>query len=295
MTTSPSRRDVLALAAAGATVLSLPELLLAAEAPKAIPIALQLYSVRQECQTDLDAVLEQAAKMGFTGVEFFNNSYFKYNNRAADLRKRLDDLGLKSEGIHANTAALRGDALKAAIDTAKILGTTFIIVPMDNDATHPERSKAFAEVFNQAAEVLKPAGMACGYHNHQNEFRKDGDKTFFELFAERTSKDVVLQQDVGWTVAAGFDPVAMMKKYPGRFRTTHFKPYAARGEAGKKDFIGQDSVDWPAVIKACREVGGTEWFVVEQETYPDRLPPMDCTRTSMEGLQKILRQVDPPV
>ncbi|RPJ79432.1 MAG: sugar phosphate isomerase/epimerase, partial [Acidobacteria bacterium] len=163
----------------------------------------------------------------------------------------------------------------------------FLVVPSDRAFTDPEKSKALAESFNRASEKLKPLGMACGYHNHTAEFKKDGDKTFWDLFAERTNRDVILQQDCGWTMAAGFDPVEYVKKYPGRTRTTHFKPTVKEGDAGKKAILGQDSVDWAGVYSACRKVGGTEWLVVEQETYPDGKSPMDCTRESLAGLRKI--------
>jgi sugar phosphate isomerase/epimerase len=101
---------------------------------------------------------------------------------------------------------------------------------------------------------------------------------------------VILQQDCGWTVAAGLDPVEMMKRYPGRMRSTHFKPTVVRGDEakGKKPYIGQDSVDWPAVIAACRDFGGTEWITVEQESYPDGKTPMECTEISLAGLKKLL-------
>ena len=162
-------------------------------------------------------------------------------------------------------------------------------MPGDGDFTNPEKSKALAEVFNKAAEILKPLNMACGYHNHTGEFKKVDNTTYYDLFAERTTKDVVLQQDCGWTVAAGLDPVALMKKYPGRMKSTHFKPAVLdKDKATKKAYIGQDSVDWPAVITACREVGGTEWFTVEQENYPDGKTPMECTKISLDGLKKIL-------
>jgi sugar phosphate isomerase/epimerase len=204
------------------------------------------------------------------------------------LRKRLDDLKLKSEGIHTSTAALRGDELKSSIEISKILGTRFLIVPGDGDITDPERSKSLAETFNKAAEVLKPLGIACGFHNHTSEFKKNGDKTYWDLFAERTTKDVVLQQDVGHTVAAGADPVALIRKYPGRTLTTHFAANAGGDKSGKKAIIGQDTVDWKGCITACREVGATEWFVVEQEAYPDGKTPAECTQMSLAGLKKIL-------
>ncbi|MBI4578411.1 MAG: sugar phosphate isomerase/epimerase, partial [Planctomycetes bacterium] len=149
-----------------------------------------------------------------------------------------------------------------------MLGTRFLIVAGDGDFTQPEKSRALAETFNKAAEALKPLGIACGYHNHTGEFKKDGDKTYWDLFAERTSKDVVLQLDVGHAAAAGVDPVELIKKHPGRTGTTHFAPHVKSGDTGKKAIIGQDSIDWKACIIACRQVGATEWYVLEQESYP---------------------------
>lgn len=260
-----------------------------AAAAAKIPIGVQLYSVRGDCKKDFDAALAQVAKMGFQGVEFAG--YYTYEGKAKELRKRLDDLHLKAAGTHINTSLFADDAIKATIDFHKVIGCKFLIVPGDKLFTDPVRSKDLAETFNKTARILKPHGMACGFHNHTAEFRKDGDKTYWDLFAERTSKDVVLQQDCGWTAAAGFDPVAYVKKYPGRTRTVHFKPTVVKADEANKDkkaFLGQDSVDWRAVFAACASVGGTKWIIIEQETYPEARPPMECTQLSLAGLKKIL-------
>ena len=262
----------------------------------AIPIAVQLYSVRGDCAKNFDAALTEVAKMGFAGVEFAG--YYNYASKAKDLRQRLDDLNLKVAGTHTGTGTLLGDALKTTIEFHQVIGCKYLIVPGDKDFTDPEKSKALAETFNKTAEILAPIGMACGYHNHTSEFKKDGDKTFWDLFAERTSKDVVLQQDCGWTAEAGLNPVDLMKRFPGRMKTTHFKPTVVRKETEKasgeeparKAILGQDSVDWMAVYAACRNVGGTEWIIVEQETYPDGKPPMECTRLSLAGLRRIIER-----
>ncbi|MFM7107692.1 MAG: sugar phosphate isomerase/epimerase family protein [Planctomycetaceae bacterium] len=285
----PSRRDVLRAAALAAV--AGPRLAPAddASARRPMRVSVQLYSVRGDCAKDFDAALAAVAKMGFEGVEFAG--YHGYKDRAADLKKRLGDLGLAAAGTHIPTASLRGDALERTIEFHRDLGCPFLIVPGDGDFTHPEKSKALAETFNAAAEKLAAAGMACGYHNHQQEFGKDGDKTWWDLFAERTVKDVVLQLDVGWAVEAGLDPVDLITRHAGRTRITHFKP-TAKGP-GKKAILGEDSVDWPAVIAACRDAGGTEWMTVEQETYPDGRSPMDCTAASLAGLRKILAELKP--
>jgi len=251
-----------------------------------IPIAVQLYSVRGDCKEDFDAALEQVAGMGFAGVEFAG--YYGYAGRGTDLRKRLDALNLKAAGTHIGLNTLQGDALESTIEFHQAIGCRFLVVPMDGAFVDPEKSKVLAETFNKVAETLKPLGMACGYHNHKGEFNKDGDKTYWDLFAERTSRDVILQQDCGWTAAAGQDPVAYVRKYPGRSRTVHFKPTVLEGTVGKKAILGQDSVDWAAVYAACAAVGGTEWVVVEQETYPDGKTPMECTRASLEGLRALV-------
>jgi sugar phosphate isomerase/epimerase len=251
-----------------------------------IPVALQLYSVRGDCKQNFDAALEQVAAMGFEGVEFAG--YYNYAANAAGLAAKLKALNLKAAGTHVQMNALRSDALKATIDFHQALGCRFLVVPGDGAFTDPEKSKVLADEMNAVAATLKPLGMATGYHNHVKEFTKDGDKTFWDLFAERTTKDVILQQDCGWTMAAGHDPAAYIRKYPGRTRTTHFKPTVREGDTGKKALFGQDSVEWKPVYDACLSVGGTEWIVLEQEVYPDGKSPMDCTRESLAGLKRLL-------
>jgi len=82
--------------AAGATALSfdLPAVLAAAD--KKIPVGLQLYSVRQDCEKDLPKVIKTVAQIGYKGVEFAGY----YNRKAAELRQLLDDHGLVCCGTH---------------------------------------------------------------------------------------------------------------------------------------------------------------------------------------------------
>jgi sugar phosphate isomerase/epimerase len=270
---------VLGTAGLGALAWSLPRGIRAAAEAAGISVAVQLYSVRGDCRKDFDAALEQVAAMGFEGVEFAG--YYNYEGKPQELRRRLDELKLKAAGTHIGTALIRPDAIQKTIEFHQAIGCRFLIVPSDGAMTDPEKSKALAETFNQAAAALKPLGMACGYHNHTNE-------TWWDLFAERTTRDVILQQDCGWAAYAGKNPVEYIRKYPGRTRTTHFKATVVKGDTGKKAILGQDSVDWAAVYSACRSTGGTEWIVVEQEQYPDNLPAMECTQRSLEGLNRII-------
>ncbi len=289
MNTLISRRDILKWsAAAGAAALVAPRAF--AQDKKRIPIALQLYSVRDVAGKDFDGALKQVAEMGFDGVEFAG--YGKYAKDPDGLRKLLEDLKLKAAGTHIGAGSFVGDALKKTIDFHKAIGCHFLIVPGDGRFTNPEKSKEYAEFMTKTAEALKAEGLFTGHHNHTQEFAKapEGDKTYFDLFAERTSKDVILQQDMGHTMAANVDPTAIVKKYAGRIKTTHIKNRPAKS-SGKKPFVGEDNFDWKGYVTACYEVGGTEWFTLEQEEYPDGKTSMECTKISLDGLKGVLKEL----
>ena len=282
-----SRRQMLGWSAAGLAALGAAPLLRASQdANKRIPISVQLYSVRNI--KDLDEAMKAMKDIGFDGVEFAG--YGKYNNDAAGLKKKLDELGLKAAATHIGANSFVGDALKKTIDFHKTIGCKFLIVPGDGRFQNPDKCKEYAEVMTKAAEALKPEGLYTGHHNHTQEFAKspEGDKTYWDLFLERTPKEVAVQIDFGHALYAGLDCVALVKKAAGRVKSTHVKGRLPKGATGKKPFVGQDTGDWKAILGACYEVGGTEWFSIEQEDYPDGLTPTECVKISFDGLKKIL-------
>jgi sugar phosphate isomerase/epimerase len=283
-----SRRNILKMAAAGTAAVGLPSgRLIGAETSSSTKagIALQLYSVRGDCGKNFDKALKQVADIGFKAVEFAG--YHNYADNALGLRKQLDDLGMKAAATHIGTNSFAGDSLQKTIDFHKIIGCKYLCVPGDKRFSKPDGSKELAEIFNRTAEKLKQVDMKCGYHNHTHEFDKEGDKTYWELFAERTVKDVVLQQDVGWSTFAGQDAAALIRKYPGRSQVVHLKPTMVEGDEGRP-ILGEDSVPWAKILKACNEVGGTEWLTIEQEAYLPGKSPMECVKMSLAGLRKII-------
>lgn len=287
MITRLSRRTLLRWAAAvGSAALARPATLLAQD-KKAPLLSVQLFSVRGDCGKDFDGALKQVAEMGFDGVEFAG--YYKYGGDAAGLRKKLDELNLKAAATHLSADSLAGDRLRKTVDFHRTIGCKFLIVAGDWRFTKPDKSREYADFMNKTAEALKLEGMFTGHHNHTGEMTvAEGDKMWWDLFAERTSKDVILQQDMGHTMFVGIDPTALVRKYPGRTRTTHIK---CRPPKGKKAFVGEDCFDWKAYFTACIEVGGTEWLSLEQEEYPDGKSAMECTRISLDATKRILKEI----
>jgi sugar phosphate isomerase/epimerase len=281
-----SRRQFVKNSALAAAAFAGSRSFAAGASDRAIPIALQLYSVRGDCGKDIDAALAAVAKMGFAAVEFAG--YYKYAGKGKELLAKLNELGLKAAATHIGTNTMRGDTLNQTIEFHKEIGCKYLIVPGDGAFTNPEKSKALADFFNETAAKLKPHGLACGYHNHTHEFAKVGDSNHWELFAQRTDKDVVLQIDCGWAAAAGQDCADLMKRYPGRMQVVHIKPTVFGTATGKKAIFGQDSVNWGPILTACRDLGATAWLTLEQEAYPDGKSPMECTALSLAALKKAL-------
>jgi sugar phosphate isomerase/epimerase len=109
-----------------------------------------------------------------------------------------------------------------------------------------------------------------------------GEKTSWEIFFDNTGPDVIMQMDTGNCLQGGGDPVALLKKYPGRSLSVHVKEFGGP----ENSVIGQGIVPWSDVFGVCETTGGTAWYVVEHETGPD---PMGNIRGCLEGLRKMGR------
>ena len=194
------------------------------------PIGLQLFSVRGEVNKSLPETLKQVAAIGYEGVEPWGYGGDKLEWMGwtpQDIRRMLDDQGLTCCGIHLATAALLGDNLQRTIELNQILGSKFLIIAADKQRMSAlDTIQELADILNQTAEVLAPLGMAVGYHAHPFDFVKFGDETAWEILFSNTRDEVIMQLDIGNCANGGGDPIAMLRKFPGRARSLHLK---ARG------------------------------------------------------------------
>jgi sugar phosphate isomerase/epimerase len=245
-------------------------------------MGLQLYSVRHECARDLRGTLKAIAEMGYDGVEFAGY----YGHSAKDLRALLDEYKLKCCGTHTGFDTLQDDELPLTIAFNQTLGNRYLIVPWLADK-YRDSSAAWLETaqeFNRIAEKLKPHDMLTGYHNHHIEFQPIAGGVPFDLLFGNTMPEVVMQTDLGNALMGGGDPIACLRRYPGRSTTIHLKEYSSTNEAA---LIGEGEVDWPAVFNLCETTGGTQWYIVEYEH--EKIPPLEAVARCRENLRKMGR------
>jgi sugar phosphate isomerase/epimerase len=220
--------------------------------------------------------------MGYAAVEFAGY----YEHEAKDLRRMLDALGLTCCGTHIALDTLLGDELPKTIEFNRVLGNEFLIVP----GLAPERRNsraAWAETaraFNDIARKVKPHGMRVGYHNHSIEFKPLDGELPWDTFFGNASPEVVMQFDTGNALHGGAQTAPFIKRYPGRALTVHLKEYSA---TNNRALIGEGDTNWAEIFQLCETIGGTQWYIVEQESYA--YPPLKCVELCLKNLKKMRR------
>lgn len=272
---SLSRRSFLSIAAAAAAT---------ARAAGKYPVGLELYSVRNEFTKDVMGTLRGVAKMGYEGFEVWA-PYFNWTpDYAKEVRKLIDDLGMKCYSTHNGANSFAPDNVQKAIDLNQILGSKFIVMASAGRVEGIDGWKGVAERLSAGAEKMKSAGIRAGFHNHASEFRAIDGKLPMEVLAQNTTKDVVLQLDVGTCMEAGADPVAWVKKNPGRIASIHCKDWAPPPK-GYRVLLGEGVSPWKQIFEAVESVGGLEYYLVEQEG--SDYPPMETAERCLASFRKL--------
>ncbi len=271
-----TRRYFLALSAALPWALS-------ARASTSIPVGLELYSVRGELKKDPAATVRAVAQMGYQVVEFYA-PYFEWSeSQTKQMRKLLDDLGIRCLTKHNSEAYLSAQSLARTRDMNLILGSKYVVQASTDEKTSLDQWKPVADRLNLAAEKLEPSGLKVGYHNHQPEFTPIGGQRPIEILAKNTKSSVMLQLDVGTCLDAGSDPVAWIRANPGRIRSIHCKDWSPDPGKGYAILFGEGVADWKNIFAAAESVGGVEYYLIEQEG--SRFSELDTVRKCLEAFR----------
>lgn len=258
-----SRRNFMKMGLGAAALVASGIQVKAFECNKNLPLCLQMYTVGAYFSKDPEGTLAKVAEMGYKGID-----YAGYPRPVAELRKLQDKYGLFCLGTHTGRGGIDNlDNLKKTIEDHLVLGAKFIICP----GMHNEGAAGWADAgkkFSEASAIARESGLYVGYHAHQPDFNvitEDG-LSSWEVFADNSVKDVILQIDLGHCCNKGADYAKLIKKYPGRSKTVHVKESDGLVLGDPKG-----RVDWPLAIELLETVGGVEAYTLEYEADVDRL------------------------
>jgi sugar phosphate isomerase/epimerase len=280
-----------------------------------LPVGLQLYTLGEALKTDLDGELGRVAAIGYRTVEMAG-----YLGRTpAELRAAFDKAGLSCTSAHVQGKPAGSDPslmdLDRLIADAHVIGIRHIVLPMFSVPTHinltpapgEERKsllgrigaqmtaddwKAVVDILNTKGAALKAAGLTLGYHNHNVEFAPVGGTTGLEILLKGTDPALVhFEMDAGWVVAAGHDPLELLKAHPHRFVQMHVKDVKATTKpnfAFQQDptEVGSGIIDWKKLLPASYAAGIRD-FYVEQEP-PFEKPRLDAIKISFDYLNSVV-------
>lgn len=221
-----------------------------------IPVALQLWSVREDMKRDFAATVAEVARIGYAGVELAG--YGNLDVKGA--KAALDAAGLQVAGMHTNIASLRTSP-ETIIGDALLLGSRHVTIsfwPPEQFVTVAAVEK-IAEELDAIGAKLRASGLQFSYHNHAGEFKLlDGRPVFDWLLGAASPRHLGAEVDVYWVHAGGCSPQKFLRDHGARVKLVHLKDETE---------LGGGPVDFAPIFETVDAIGSVEWFIVEQEKY----------------------------
>jgi sugar phosphate isomerase/epimerase len=268
-----NRRDFLKTSAFAAAGLSLPfsgrSAFFDLSYKKLPAFGIQLWTLREDMGKDAKGTLQKVSSYGYKQIESFEGRggmFWGMGNK--DFKKYMDDLGMSIISSHCdNTRNFEQKAAEAAE-----IGMKYLICPYKGPQKSLDAFKKFADEFNKAGEICKKNGIRFAYHNHDYSFKPMEGQLPQDVMMQGTDKDLVdFQMDIYWVVAAGEDPKAWFKKYPGRFTACHVKDLGKTEKGHESVHLGKGTIDFKSILKAGKKEG-LKYYIVEQEAFTGTTP-----------------------
>lgn len=274
---------------------------------KNFKIGIQLYSIREEMEADMDAALGAVKAMGYDYVEFAG--YF--GKTAEEVRALLDKHGLTAISAHQGPEVFWYGDEEKEIDFLKTLGVKYCAIPWYSVDEYVERWNETVERFTKLGEKLKENGIQLLYHNHDFELGKIGGEAILDKLYASVPADVLQPEfDTCWLHYAGKDPAEYLSGYADRrIDVVHLKDFTCKklgggpvydligvndDEARKKEkaengfkfmSLGYGMQDFGAIIEACERIGA-EYLIVEQDKWYDGETALECAAKSRAYLKE---------
>lgn len=264
------------------------------------PIALQVYSVRDEAQADFEGTMRLVKEMGYDGVELAGTYDL---GSAVACKKILDEVGLELVSAHVNLDLLEDPAV---LDDYARTGMKYIAIPWMEAPKDREALDAAVARIHAIAVNCKARGMQLLYHNHDFEFGKIGGAYILDTYYGTIPADLLQTElDTCWVNVGGENPADFVRKYSGRSPVVHLKDfvggktenmYALIGtDAAKEDSkgkfafrsVGAGVQDIPAILAAAGDAGA-HWVVVEQDSPTEGKTPLECAKMSIDYLKSLV-------
>ncbi|MEG2429458.1 MAG: sugar phosphate isomerase/epimerase [Oscillospiraceae bacterium] len=206
--------------------------------------AIQLYSIKETCENNLNFALKTMSELGYEAVEFA--SFFNYT--ADQINEMLKRYNLKVAGAHIDEKQIFED-IDATISYQKAIGNKRIICPW-SDLNSKEDVINFVEKIKAVAPKYNENGLKLYYHNHSHEFKMDNGQYLLDMLYELTTPDELwFELDLYWVFRGGANPIYYLKKYKNRMDIFHAKD----GTSSKGTPVGDGVLPYDEILNKARK------------------------------------------
>jgi len=269
-------------------LMTLPMFLSSCKKAAVKPIGLQMYSIRQDLDTNLVGTIEKLGKMGYKYAEAFGYKDGKiYGKSVTEFKDLLEKNGIKMISSHvgqpvpdsanwAKTMSWWDECIAAH----KAAGVSYLVQPSMDSVAYSSLAglKRYCDYFNAVGEKCNAAGIKFGYHNHDKEFKTIDGQVLYDFMLNNTDPSkVFFEMDLWWSTVGGANAIEYFRKNPGRFILLHVKDEFEVGSSGK--------IDWKAILEKA-PAAGTKFYIVEQEAYQPNTTALDGMKKSLDFLEK---------
>ncbi|MGI9863000.1 sugar phosphate isomerase/epimerase family protein [Moorella naiadis] len=189
------------------------------------------------------------------------------HNYVAELRKKLEDLGLTpipiigTLQIHADAAVVAKsiEALKPTLEISSWLGieVSTYNLSLHGRLTKEKAVRVYAEAVARLADVAATFGQRICTENY-NHFTSDE----LLLAIERCGKNNVgFLNDIGNWLLLGEDPVSVTRKLAYRTFHVHVKDYHLQDGVWRSVPLGQGIIDIPSILEILAKTPGDAVFL----------------------------------
>lgn len=244
-------------------------------------LAVQLYTLRDECEKDFSGTLRKVADLGFDGVELAGF----YDLSVEELKNLLDELNLQVASSHVPLSDVENNLDKVIADHKK-LNCSFVVLPyIQEEQRTKEGYYHLISTISSVGKKLREQGITLCYHNHDFELEtlEDGRTALTTIFDDTNQEDLKAEFDIYWLTKAGENPGDWMKRYKGRTPLVHLKDMTTDEEQFFAE-LGTGGVDLESVLK-LEEESDVKWWIVEQDVC--RRPPFESIEISINYLKKL--------
>jgi sugar phosphate isomerase/epimerase len=256
------------------------------------PPGLQLWTVMDLCQNDLPGTLKQVSALGYKDVEL--PGYF--GRTPQQITVLLKENGLRSTSVHFFPADWTNwrQAWPQFVHDVAAVGATYATFPMFHPNLEAGQFAKAAGTLNELARECEKGGVQFAYHNHNYDFRPQGNEPGLDYFIQNTDPKLVkFEMDCYWVVEAGYDPVHYLKKYPGRIALLHIKDRVpgfptstTLGDAAlHTTSVGKGNIKWIPIFEAAEKSGVKQYYVEQENNF--MTPKFESIKLSIDYLKQL--------